>query len=258
MQLSREEPATLPHALGHAAKRWMSYFAAPLLPIVAVIVVTAGLFLLGLVMRASVFVAALGYPLAVLGGIVMALAMTGLSVGWPLMHATISAEGSDGFDAVSRSYSYVFQRPLHYLFYGFLAVLLGLLGLAVVELFARGVWQLSAWSVSWGSGAELMDQALKNRGLSGSDVWGAKVLGFWNGCIRLVVLGYAFAFFWTAVSAAYLLLRYDTDGAEPDEIYRQDGDVAYGLPPLVPDAAGVPTVPPSEAVTPPTEPPSPS
>ena len=255
VQLSREEPATLPHALGHAAKRWISYFSAPLLPIAAVLLVTLGLFLLGLIMRASVFVAALGYPLALLGGIVMALAMAGLSVGWPLMHATISAEGSDGFDAVSRSYSYVFQRPLHYLFYGFLAVLLGVLGLIVVDLFARGVWQLTTWSVSWGSGGGLMRKAIFNTGLSGSDAWGANVLDFWNGCVRLVVGGYAFAFFWTAVSAAYLLLRYDADGAEPDEIYRQDGDAAYGLPTLVKDAAGVPTVPANEVV-PPTTPPA--
>lgn len=247
VQLTREEPATLGAALGHAAKRWISYFSAPLLPLAAMMLVCCGLFLLGLLMRMSVLLAAVGWPLALLGGIVMALAAAGGVVGWPLMHSTISAEGSDGFDAVSRSYSYVFQRPLHYLFYGILALLLGSLGLFVVELFADAVWRLSAWGVSWGSGRSLIEKALNDgSGLSKVDAWGAKLISFWLGCVKLVVLGYAFAYFWSAASAVYLLLRYDADGVELDEVYRDVAEVAYGLPPLVPDAAGVPTVPASE------------
>ena len=45
------------------------------------------------------------------------LAPAGALFGWPLMWATISAEGTDSFDALSRSYAYLFQRPLHYSFY---------------------------------------------------------------------------------------------------------------------------------------------
>ncbi|MBA4017371.1 MAG: hypothetical protein C0483_09380 [Pirellula sp.] len=248
VQLTREEPATLGAALGHAGRRWISYFSAPLLPLGAMFLVCCGLFVLGLVMRMSVLLAAVAWPLALLGGIVMALAATGVVVGWPLMHSTISAEGSDGFDAVSRSYSYVFQRPLHYLFYCVLALLLGLLGLTVVELFAGAVWQLSAWGVSWGSGQPLMEKTLAGGlGLSRFDASGAKLISFWFGCVKLVVLGYAFAYFWSAAAAIYLLLRYDADGVELDEVFRDEAEVAYGLPPLVPDPAGVPTVPANES-----------
>ena len=55
--------------------------------------------------------------LGVGGRLVMTLLLLGLLFGWPLMWATISAEGTDSFDALSRSYAYTFQRPLHYLFY---------------------------------------------------------------------------------------------------------------------------------------------
>ena len=41
----------------------------------------------------------------------------GLAAGWPLMWPTISSEGTDAFDALSRSYAYVYQRPLAYLLY---------------------------------------------------------------------------------------------------------------------------------------------
>ena len=163
------------------------------------------------------------------------------------MHATISAEGSDGFDAVSRSYSYVFQRPLHYLFYGVLAAVMGVLGLFVVEFFAGAVWYLTAWSISWGSGNELIGRVMdRDPTLGRTDQWGAEIINFWHGGIRLIVIGYAFAYFWTAVSAVYLLLRFDADGAELNQVYFDEADATYGLPPLAKDAAGVPVVPPTE------------
>jgi len=34
---------------------------------------------------------------------------------------------NDSFDALSRSYAYVFQRPLHYLFYALVAAVFGAL-----------------------------------------------------------------------------------------------------------------------------------
>ncbi|MCE9608403.1 MAG: hypothetical protein K8U03_26265 [Planctomycetia bacterium] len=244
LQLTREEPASLGSVLRHAGKRWPSYFAAPLLPLGGVCLVTLVLLLLGLLMRASLLFAGLAWPLALIGGIVMAVLMTGLSVGWPLMHATISAEGSDSFDALSRSYSYVYQRPLHYLFYVVAATILGSLGLILVNFFAAAVETLTAWSVSWGSGNALMHDALaKTPGYSQVDRWGMSLLGFWQGGVRLIVIGYAFGFFWTAISAIYLLLRHDADGAELSELYQDESPEAFGLPPLEKDAAGVPVVP---------------
>src|SRR5207244_212129 len=44
---------------------------------------------------------------------------------WPLIPVTLSAEGSDSFDDLSRSYSYVYQRPWHYLWYCIVALLYG-------------------------------------------------------------------------------------------------------------------------------------
>src|SRR5262249_37733350 len=46
-------------------------------------------------------------------------------IGWPMIHATLSTEGSDSFDALSRSYSYVYQKPWHYLWYALVALTYG-------------------------------------------------------------------------------------------------------------------------------------
>ncbi len=69
---------------------------------------------------------------------------------WP----TISAEGTDSFDALSRSYSYTYQRPVHYLFYAAVAGILGMLAWVVVIIFANGVITYSYWAASWGSGGQ--------------------------------------------------------------------------------------------------------
>ena len=68
-----------------------------------------------------------------LAGLLMALLLLGLLFGWPLMWGTISTEGTDSFDALSRSYAYLFQRPLHYLFYALVAAI-GWLGWILVRI----------------------------------------------------------------------------------------------------------------------------
>ena len=93
----------------------------------------------------DILVAGIGWPLVLLAGLVMAVILVGL-VGWPLMYATISAEGSDSFDALSRSYSYVYQCPWHYLWY--CAVAAGLR--AVVVFFVGFMGSLMVYLGKWG------------------------------------------------------------------------------------------------------------
>ena len=94
------------------------------------------------------------WPLVLVAGLLMTLLLLGLLFGWPLMWATISAEGTDSFDALSRSYAYVFQRPLHYLFYVVVAGFVGWLGWLLVANFAAGVIWMSDWAAGWGAGGD--------------------------------------------------------------------------------------------------------
>jgi len=236
VQLTREEPVSLGASLRFAGRRWLSYFSAPIFPLLGIIVISIGLYLLGLLMNMTYFIGGLLWPLALIGGLVMAVLALGLMVGWPLMHAAISAEGSDSFDALSRSYSYVYQRPMHYLLYVVAAILLGTVGLIVVNLFAGTVEGLTAWGVSWGSGVEDANRAINgvvdSDKLGRLDRWGIGLIDFWQGVVRAIVIGFAFAFFWTSAAAAYLLLRHDADGAELDEVYIDDTAETLPLPNL--------------------------
>jgi hypothetical protein len=87
------------------------------------------------------------WPIVLIVGLIMAVVLVGL-VGWPLMNPTISAEGSDSFDALSRSYSYLYQAPWQYLWYCFLAVVYGMVLVFFVVFMASLIVFLGKWSVS--------------------------------------------------------------------------------------------------------------
>jgi hypothetical protein len=115
-------------ALRFAWARLRSYFAAPLIPLA---IVLGLIFLCVIFAWIQIFTFQLGdllvfilFPLVLILGLVMACFLVGL-IGWPMMYATISAEGSDTFDGFTRSYSYVYQAPWHYLWYGFLSLVYG-------------------------------------------------------------------------------------------------------------------------------------
>jgi hypothetical protein len=268
VELGLDERLSLGSAMSHATSRWRSYFAAPLMPLVLVLLLCVPLAIVGLLMSAfdgGVLVAALAWPLVLLAGLLMAVVMVGLAVGWPLMWATISVDATDSFDAVSRSYSYVYQRPLHYLCYAVVSLLLGLLGWTIAATFAWAVLYLSHWGVSWGSGDARLEQVEVAAAMSQLDValpdgamppvydnvgqrgeplssagrFGAALIGFWDGLVRLGTAAFGYSFFWTAATAMYLLLRRDADATEMDEVFIEGREDDRGLPPLKTDAAGV-------------------
>jgi hypothetical protein len=248
MQLGREEGIGLKQGLKFAGEKWLSYFCAPLMPMLGVLLITLPTALMGLLMRASfgVFLVGLIWPLLLLGGLLMAIFLLGLFFGWPLMWAAISTEGTDSFDALSRSYSYVYQRPLHYLFYAAIATLLSLLGGILAYYFAGAIIHLTYWAASWGAGEDRILLLAGGGELTGVGGWGQSLIGFWTGCVRLLSLGFVYSYFWTASTAIYLLLRQKVDGTETDEVFVEDLPEAHNLPPLEPGLGGVPSVAPEE------------
>src|SRR5262249_34484859 len=69
----------------------------------------------------DIFVDGLLWWVMLIIGLLMAVALVGLALGWPLMAPTVSAEGTDRWEAVSRSYSYPIPPPPPHLWDGLLA-----------------------------------------------------------------------------------------------------------------------------------------
>jgi len=247
VQLAAGEQVTLGAALRFACSKWISCLSAPLFPVAGILIAAIPLCLLGLLLRTDVGILLMGivWPLFLLAGLLMTILLLGLLFGWPLMWPTISSEGTDSFDALSRSYAYVYQRPLHYLFYVVVATAFGALGWLLVSNFAAGVVSLTYWAAAWGCGNEQIG-LIKSRASSLGEVGGAgsALILFWVGCVKVLAVGFLYSYFWTASTQIYLLLRRDVDATEMDEVYldEDEGEEIYDLPPIEKDKAGAPVV----------------
>lgn len=226
VQVATGERVSLTAALRFAVRKGFPLIVAPLSPFLGVFFFTAWCALLGLLYRipSQVVLTILGVLafLPLLAGLVMSIILAGLAAGWPLMHVTVAAEGEDVFDALSRSYAYVYQRPTRYAAYVLLAWAIGAVGLLIVSLFAHAVVQLAIWAISIGAPDTLLVDLFKGGSQTAGTTAGAIHSG-WLTIVALLAYGWVYSYFWTAASIIYLLLRHDVDGTEWHDIILPPG-----------------------------------
>jgi len=226
----------------------------------------------------------IAWPFLVLLGFGQAVLLIGM-VGYPLMYATISAEGSDTFDALSRSYNYVLQSPWNYIWYSIVAVVYGVVLVFFVGFMGSMVVYLTKWSVSqtpgteyfasrrvdnlfifaptsfgWrdlllsvepGADSEARVAALQSNFYSWN-YFSAAFVSLWITLIFLLVIGFAYSYYFTAFTQIYFLMRRKVDDVDLDEVYlEEDEPDEPHLPPAPPTSAppGGTTLPMVEAPT---------
>ena len=94
VQLASGERVGWGASLRWAGSRWLSYFGAPFSRCLGILLAVVPLAIVGLIMRLGgigLLLAGVCWPLALVGGLIIALLLLGLIFGWPLMWATISA-----------------------------------------------------------------------------------------------------------------------------------------------------------------------
>jgi hypothetical protein len=274
LKFTRDEAPGIFGALRHAASKLPSYSLPALIALAGTAVFALQLVLVGAIMRVDVFafVAALAWPFVLLLGLMMAILLLGALFGWPLMWATVSVEGTDAFDALSRSYAYTYHRPWRLLWYVLFAGFLAVSSMFVVKLFASSAVVLGNWSISWGLDEPTMHTVVAPRPLEtvatpappievvpgaadvdkaaatpaapasppelGNVLSGTRtVIRFWKGLVAALVAGYQAGFLWVSAVGIYLLLRRDIDGVQMNEVY-VDQEEEYGMPPLADEAVG--------------------
>lgn len=222
LRCGRNQAVSLRDAVWHAWRHATDIIMAVVMPVVAIALMAIPLVAVGWLMRLDVGVILSGllWPLALVVGLLMAVLSLGLLFGWPLMWGAIAAESSDAFDAISRSYGYTYQSPLRYLQYAVWSLMLATLGWILAFYFAEAVVGFAYWSVEWGCGvARLEEIRLANRSAeSGALSSGIAIMYFCNQVARSLVTAFIWSFFWSSSAAIYLLLRYDTDETELDDI----------------------------------------
>jgi hypothetical protein len=189
--------------------------------------------LLGKIQIAGEIAVAIGFPLAILSGfLIVFIGVIGF-IGFFLMYPTISAEGSDTFDAMSRAYSYVLSRPAH-----FLSLLISILVCGTILIFFTSfvaclVMKTTYLTVGIGMGdkfdtirafiAGLGDGGTSTVALGTISMkFAALMMMLYVVLVKVVVGSIIVAFAGSASTIAYLILRKDVDGTELFDVYIEE------------------------------------
>ena len=241
LQFARGEKPGLSETLRFSIKKFVSLFTAPLAPMAIIIFLGLFIFILGLIGNIpwiGELIIGITLPLALITGSLVTVVLIGAVAGFNLMYPVIVYEGSDCFDAISRSFSYVYSKPWRMVFYTVIAGLYGaicyifvrffvFLLLLTTHLFLRlGVWadnsskQLNKLAAIWPE-----PSFMNLPGTQGfvTTNWSESVAVFLVYLSLLVVVGlvvsFIISFYFSANTVIYSLMRNKVDGTDLEEIY---------------------------------------
>lgn len=246
LHAAREEKISVSQALRFSLGKFFSFFTAPLLPLVIILAAGIVLFLGGLLGNLWGFGAILVgllFFVAVLLGLAVAFLVIGLAAGCGLMYPTIAVEGSDSFDAISRSVSYVFARPWRSILYGGVALFHGAVCYLFVRLFAFIALASAHMFVNWGiftGGRKLADGATRLdvlwtaptfeslhqwnwAAMSFAEQVGAVLVAFWVYLVIGAVAAFLLSYLASSTTVIYYLLRRKVDATDLDDVYVEEG-----------------------------------
>lgn len=249
VHVAQDEKISVRHALRFSSNKLMSFFAAPIMPLLLVGAVALVLALVGWISELSYlggFVSVLvgAIFIVLIGvGVLVACAVVGTVCGFGLMYPTIAVEGSDAFDAVSRSFSYVFARPWKIVVYSVIALVYA----AITYVFLRFMcWLtlsllhnfLTLWThhsvpdghtslaTSWPAPLGLFQLVPPYDGFNLTFAGGLTygLLIFWAYLFVALLGAYLLSYFVSVNTIMYYLLRYDVDATELDDVYLEPTD----------------------------------
>ena len=270
VHVARDEKMSIRSALMFSINKFLSFLFAPLIPVIIIAVIGGVVTLASLVVGnipviGPILVGALFF-LVLVAGFVMALVMLGLIGGFNMMYPTIAVEGSDSFDAISRSFSYLYARPWRLALYTVVAVIYGALTYLFVRLFiflmlvlahkfvgfgmlTRADSTAPLWSTMWPNPttASRLSYDIDFLTLTDPQKIGAFFVSFWVYLTISVLGAFAISFYFSSSTIIYYLMRREVDATELDDVYLEQVDDDFGdTPPVEP----TPPAPVAPAVTP--------
>ena len=262
-RIGRDETITLSEALAFGIKTWPTHFFSAIIVTFFIGLMFVGAWvitlLLGRIPYVKVVTLWLMIPatlLVILLGFIMSVLVVGLLFCFNMISSAIAAEYTDSFDAVTRAYTYVLERPWHAILYTFLTAAM----VAVFLFFANFGLKAAESAIAYGLGEKqfapvqhYLGEAYSNIDPStGNPVTLAEAFAGYSAedgstlslkvftvCVRYIFWVIYLLLFATAASLwlgcrmkTYLLLRYEVDGDEPDEIYLEEEELIEEKPPV--------------------------
>ena len=271
VQVARDEKISVRQALRFSVSKLLSFVFAPVIPLAIVVVlgllIAAGGLLFYIPVIGPVAAGAFFF-LALIAGVVITLVLFGTVGGLNLMFPTVAVEGSDSFDAISRSFSYVFARPWRMLFYTAVAVAYGALSYLFVRLFVYVTLAVTHLFLTWflyGQAGEYINQIwpaptdfwkipydINFAGLAWSEKVSAFLVAAWVYLLLGLAGAFVISFYFSANTIIYYLMRREVDATELEDVYVEDAedDLVDAGPLTIPSPAAAATAAPFAAAEP--------
>lgn len=276
VHVARDEKVSLSSAVRFSTGKFLSFIFAPVIPLLIVLVV--GLIVMvggfvGNIPWVGPFLMGLFFFLALAAGFVMTLVLLGTVGGYNLMYPTIAVEGSDSFDAISRSFSYVYARPWRMIFYTLVAVVYGAICFLFVRFFLVLMLSLThhfvdsgmfvsakppteAWNIMWPApDSDRLPYAIESSKLTGGQNVGAHLVMIWVYLATAMLGAFAISFYFSANTIIYFLMRREVDATELDDVYLEQSEDDFTADATAPVATSAPAATETPAAPPATEPP---
>ncbi len=258
VHVARDERISVREAVRFSTDKLLSFIFAPVIPMGILLACGLAVAVGGLLFYIPWVGPVVGGAILVLGllaGLVMTLCLIGGVGGVGLMYPTIAVEGSDSFDAISRSFSYVFTRPWKALFYTAVAIAYGAVCFVLVKLFIYlvlalthyfvglllvgqpGLWYPEQWP------APTFDRLPYDVGWAGLK-WSEAIAAFFISVWAFLTIGilgaFAISFYFSSNTIIYCLLRKDVDATPLDEVHVDEEDDELTDPEPVPASPDAP------------------
>ena len=249
IQFARGQKISMFEALGFAREKFFSFFTAPLIPLAAiffggVLLMLGGL--VGSIPGLGDVLLMLLFFIAIFLGFAIAFMTIGLVAGGAFMYPTIAVEGSDSFDSISRSFSYIFSKPWKTIFYIITSLVYGVLTYLFIRAFVfialSAVHCFTKWGI-FGGGGDLGPHADKldvvwskpefwnlyssnSEAMTGwQNIWGSG-MGFWVWLAASITAAYLISYLATSSTITYYLLRKQVDSTDLDDLYIEQEELS--------------------------------
>jgi hypothetical protein len=246
VHFARDEKISVRQALAFSTSKFLSFVSAPVIPMLIVIAMGLMLAVAGVLANVPVLgpivIGALFF-VALAAGFVMTLVLLGLAGGFNLMYPTIAVEGSDSFDAISRSFSYLYARPWRLAFYTAVAIAYGALTylfvhyfiyllLSIVHVFLGMFVFTHAASLAplfqtiWPSPASIgrLSYDIDWISLSPDERIAAVLISFWVHLAGYMLGAFTISFYFSVSAIIYYLMRHEVDQTEMDDVHLDPTD----------------------------------
>ncbi|MBN2590569.1 MAG: hypothetical protein JXA96_11965 [Sedimentisphaerales bacterium] len=241
LQNARGEKPGISEAIRFSTKRFMSLFKAPLVPVFIILSIGICIFIIGLlgnIPKVGEIIIGLSIPMALFAGTLIAAILIGAIIGFNLMYPAVAYDGSDSFDSISRSFSYVYAKPWSMLFYTAIAGIYGSICYTFVRIVAflalivtHTFMQAVVWTTNSDGNINKLDAIWPKPTFINfydptlispetlPEKIGAALIYFFVLIVIGMVVSFIISFYFSANTIIYSLLRNKVDNTAIDNVY---------------------------------------